>query len=157
MLYFICSWLHTHPSSLLLLPFFVSQLCTTSQEERKLIRAFQRRGILPISLSPVRAEAPGVFSTFPSWHADAAAVPGCDNDGRVAGDVERILAVVTALQYRINSARQYVAEAFWAARDKNVIQRLPPIETLPVYVFGISAGTMLSSRILSHLQVTQRL
>jgi hypothetical protein len=145
-------------------------------------------------------------------------MPGCNAVGQTTGDVARVQGIVTALQYRINSARMHRAEqwsdagaAARAAYDAAVkeaknayaaihgsseaeialaaalaageggdrlslpaandalpplvlppapplpqLSRMPPVETLPVYISCISAGCTMGAILLPHLQVRAR-
>ena len=98
--------------------------------------------------------------TATTWQY-VASVPGCDARGRAAGDLERILSVVTALQYRINSAKQLDNEDVSSNmteshsnknRDKSSARS--EICAVPVYMSAVSAGTLMSVAVIPHIQVS---
>lgn len=132
---------------------------------RPLLRAYQRRGVLPIALSP---------ASLSSWNI-VDSVPGCDAGGRVSRDIERILAVITALQYRINSARRTELELRCTQSGRHPSSVLlrhaitatpahgsmhgiecehPPIHVVPVYTSCSSSGCDMAALLLPHVQVS---
>jgi hypothetical protein len=72
----------------MLLLFLLRQVWSTSHDERRLIRAFQRRGVLPVAVSPTFFSDP----SKPSWASATwdhrQSRPGCDETGHAVSDIK---------------------------------------------------------------------